>query len=253
MIMMMAKHGNNDYAFRSDADVKRLFAAAGYEFAAVVQACRRSGQAVPLVENVIPASWSVTGGATVAIVDSRTGQELTKVKGPGTYVPYHYWGRFEDAAREFRRSLDTASIGGLESWVSSSIASVEAYVAHRVWLYNSLHPEDPLIDSKHHKVPFDKKIDDWIPQMSGGRKLDKGRQNWAHFGVLRSFRDKVAIHPKDTAVAIDYSRFCQLLNMFRSGIAGLLVDLHLHFGERIPCIILRYARLGDIELFTEKE
>jgi len=251
MIVAMAKHGNHDYRFTSDAEVKRFFAADGYDFTDVVRASRKCNSAVPLVENLVPGTWSVTGGATVAIVDSRTGEELTKVEGPGTYAPYEYWGRFEDAVRDLRQSLELASLGAFKDCVSSGHASLEAYVAHRAWLHNSLHPDSQLLDSKDHPVSFDKKIDEWIPAMSGGRKLDKRGRNWADFKALRKFRNNVAIHPKGPAMGMDYGVLSQLLNMFRSGVAGLLTDLYLHFHERIPCIIVRYAYLGDIELVSE--
>jgi len=253
MIMTMAKHGNHDYRFTSDADVKRFFAAGGYDFVDVVHASRKWLSAVPLVENVVPGTWTVTGGATVAIVDSRTGQELSKVEGPGTYAPYEYWGRFEDAVRDLGQSLELASLGAFKDCVSSGLASLEAYVAHRAWLHNSLHPDSQLLDSKDHPVSFDTKIDTWTPAMSGGRKLDKGGRNWADFKVLREFRNDVAIHPKGPAIGMDYAGLSRLLNMFRSGVAGLLTDLHLHFRERIPCIIVRYAYLGDIELVSEPD
>ena len=120
-------------------------------------------------------------------------------------------------------------------------------------MYNAVHPDDQLVDSRRHKVSFDTKIDEWIPKMSGGRKLDRGGRRWADFRALREFRDQAAIHLKGGGVGIEYAELCRLLNMFRSGIAGLLVDLHLHFSERIPCIIVRYAYLGEIELVSEQE
>jgi len=253
MIMTMAKHGNHDYRFASDADVKRFFAAAGHEYSELVRACRKFECQVPLVENVIPATWTVTGGATVAVINSLTGEEVTKVEGPGTYAVHNYWARFEDAVRELLHCLEAGSFGAFESCAASGVASLEAYVAHRAWLHNSLHPEHQLVDSRDHPVPFDKKIDEWVPAMSGGRRLDRGGRNWADFRVLREFRNDVAIHPKTPAMGMDYAGLCRLLNMFRSGVAGLLTDLHLHFGERIPCIIVRYAYLGDIELVTEPD
>ena len=253
MIVTMAKHGNHDYRFSSDADVKRFFAAGGYDFAHVVRASRAPNSTVPLVENLVPGTWSVTGGATVTIVDSRTGVELTEVQGPGTYSPYEYWGRFEDAVRDLHQCLEHASLGEFKGCVSCGLASLEAYMAHRAWLHNSAHPQNQLVGGKHHPVSFDKKVDEWIPAMSGGRKLDKGSRNWADLKALRKFRNEVAIHPKGPPMGMDYGELSCLLNLFRSGIAGLLTDLHLHFRERIPCIIVRYAFLGDIELVGEEE
>jgi hypothetical protein len=253
MIMTMAKHGNHDYAFTSDADVKRFFAAGGYDYDELVRASRKWNSAVPLVENVVPGTWTVTAGATVAVIDSRTGQEITKVQGPGAYAPYEYWGRFEDAVRQFGQTLELASLGAFKDCVSSGLASLEAYVAHRAWLHNSSHPDTQLLDSKDRPVSFDKKIDKWVPAMSGGRRLDKTGRNWADFKVLHEFRNDVATHPKAPAMGMDYAGLSRLLNKFRHGIAGLMVDLHLHFSERIPCIVVRYAYLGDIELVSEAD
>jgi hypothetical protein len=253
MIMTMAQHGNHDYTFTSDADVKRFFAAGGYDYDELVRASRKWNSAVPLVENVVPGTWTVTAGATVAVIDSRTGQEITKVEGPRTYTPYHYWARFEDAVRDFRQFLEGASVGAFGGSVSSGLASMEAYLAHRAWIHNSEHPHDQLADSEDHPLRFDDKIDQWIPRMCGGRRLHKGGRNWADSRALRAFRNEVVIHPKGSAISMPHRELCRLANMFRSGIAGLLMDLHLQFGERIPCVIVRYAYLGDIELVSQPD
>ena len=256
MIVAMAKHGNHDYRFASDADVQRFFARQGHEFAALVERCRKADSRVPMVENLVPSNFVVDTkgkGSRVSIIDPQTGEELSRVEGPGRLIWPDYGGAFEEAVRNFKRCLQTASIGPFQSCTSSGVASIEAYIAHRARMYNAVHPDDQLVDSKGHKVAFDTKIDDWIPRMSGGRKLDRGGRRWADFRILRAFRDRAAIHLKGGGVGIEYADLCALLNRFRHGIAGLLVDLHLHFSERIPCIIVRYAFLGDIELVGEEE
>lgn len=88
--------------------------------------------------------------------------------------------------------------------------------------------------------------------MLGGKKLKKDCQNWRHSRTLRDARHEWAIHTKKRSLAISYKKLRELLNLFRSGIAGLLVDLHLLFGEHIPSIIVKYAYLGDIELVKEE-
>jgi hypothetical protein len=256
MIMMMAKHGDNPFGFASDADVKRFFAGQGYEFAALVERCRKADSAVPMVENLVGSTFIVDTsgeGSSVAIIDAQTGEELSRVEGPGQLIWPDYGGAFEEAVRNLKYCVQTASVGPFQSCTSSGVASVEAYIAHRARIYNAVHPDDQFVDSGGQKVSFDTKIEKWIPRMSGGRKLGRGGRRWGDFETLRAFRDQAAIHLKGGGVPIEYAELCALLNRFRHGIAGLLIDLHLHFRERIPCIIVRYAYLGDIELVSEQE
>lgn len=253
MILMMAKHGNHGvrYKFVSDADVKRFFQAGGMYWDELVQHCRNPNELIPIVENIVRSTWKVSGGGKAAIVTGAATEEekeIASVRGPGELTSSTYLQLFENAVDSLQRCMGSASFGDFQSCVSNGIASIDSYIAYRAWLYNSGNPAEPLIDSKENKVSQDTKIDEWIPKMSGGKKLDKSGVNWNHFKRLRAVRDNLAMHVKQPALGISSQDLCELLNLFRSGIAGLLVDLHLLFSERIPCNIIRNTYLPDILL-----
>jgi len=253
MILIMAKCGNHGYRqrFISDADVKRFFQSKGNYWDDLVQKCRNPKEILPFLENLIGSTWKVSSGGKAAVVtDAATNKEkeITSVNGPGELTMSTYLQLFENAVDNLNRCIDRASFGDFQSCVTNGIASIDAYIAHRVFLYNSAHPAEPLIDSKESKVSQDTKLDEWIPKMSGGKRLDKSRLNWSHFKRLRAVRDDLAIHVKKPAFSISNRELSELLNVFRSGIAGLLLDLHLIFGERVPCNIIRNAYLPDIIL-----
>ncbi len=258
MILMMAKHGNHGAGlkFVSDTDVKRFFQSNGYEWGDLVEVCRKPNEIVPIVENLIGSTWRVSGGGRAAIVTEAATdkeREIASVEGPGTLTTSNYLQLFENAVNNLNKCMENTSFGDFQSSISSGIASIDAYIAHRAWLHNSGNPSEPLIDSKESKVSQDTKIDEWIPKMSGGKNLDKSGLNWNHFKRLRAVRDELAIHVKQPAFSISYQELGELLNLFRSGIAGLLVDLHLLFGERIPCNIIKHAYLPDITLIEAED
>jgi len=257
MILMMIKHGNHGVRqrFVSDADAKRFFKSNGYYWDDLVQKCRKPNEIVPLVENLIGSTWIVPHGKAAIVTGAATDneKEIASVEGPGTLTTSTYLQLFENVVNNFHRCMESASFGDFQSCVSNGIASIDAYIAHRVWLYNSGQPSEPLIDNKRNKVSQDTKIDEWIPKMSGGKPLDKSKANWQDFKRLRAIRDELAIHLKQPALSINYRELGELLNLFRSGIAGLLIDLHLLFGERIPSKIIRYAYLPDINLVETED
>ena len=70
--------------------------------------------------------------------------------------------------------------------------------------------------------------------------------------VLRAVRDQDDAHPKTSAYAHSFKDMCALLNRFRSGIAGLLLDLCIHFGEKqVPTTVIRRAYLPKIRYVAQ--
>ena len=70
--------------------------------------------------------------------------------------------------------------------------------------------------------------------MARGKKLDQSGNIWNTFVKLKKIRDDVTIHPKLSGFSISYSNLANNINLFKKGIARLLVDLHLLFGDDIP-------------------
>ena len=177
MILMMARHGNHGVSqrFVSDADVKRFFAARGYDWDDLVQTCRKPTEVVPFVENLLSSTWKVSSGRAAIVTGAATAEEkeITSVNGPGELTTSNYLRLFENAVDNLNKCLDSMSFGDFQSSISNGVASIDAYIAHRTWIYNSGQPAKELLDSKANQVSLDTKIDEWIPTMSGGKKLDK--------------------------------------------------------------------------------
>jgi len=260
MIMNMAKYGNHNYhferPFNTDEDVEAFFHEQGFDLKRLVEICRQKDQSVPHVENLVTSGWSgmAPPGGHLVVTDSQ-GEELAGFRNgeSGSMTMSTYWSRFERAATGFDHCLATTSYEDLLSSLSSGISSIEAYIGHRVDMHNRLHSEEKLVDSRQNKVSFDDKVKEWIPIMSG-RKFDKGKnRNWADFKVLRAVRDQQDAHPKTSAYAHSFKDMCHLLNRFRGGIAGLLLDLCIHFGEKqVPTIIIRHAYLPKVRYVNVK-
>jgi len=260
MIMNMAKYGNHNYhferPFNTDEDVEAFFHEHGFDLKQLVEICRQKDKSVPRVENLITSGWTgIAPPGGYVVVEDSLGEELAGFRNgeSGRMTTSTYWSRFERAVTSFDSCLATTSYEDLLSSLSSGISSIEAYIGHRVDMHNRLHSEEKLVDSRQNKVSFDDKVKEWIPIMSG-RKFDKGKnRNWADFKVLRAVRDQQDAHPKTSAYAHSFKDMCHLLNRFRGGIAGLLLDLCIHFGEKqVPTIIIRHAYLPKVRYVNVK-
>ncbi len=258
VILTIAKYGNHLHSFEfiTDADVKRFFQRNKVDFDILVRDCMQPDKKVPFFENLIGSTWEVNGKgngiASIIRTDSISGKEdvVSQVQGPGKFTFATYWALYEQADKGIRQSVQSESYTELLLALSSGLASVESYVAYRVDEWNRRNPCEMLIDSKEAKVSFDDKFDIWIPKISGGKKLDKSTQDWASFKLLRSIRDNEAIHPKNTAFAVSLNDFADIINKCRTGIAGLLIQLHLIFKDKIPAVIIRGRFAPDVEVIV---
>ena len=103
-----------------------------------------------------------------------------------------YWSNFEEARRHLHRAIDQISFGDLEVAVERGVASIEAFIRARAEEWNR--NNDQLTDDAKNKVPFNVKIDEWIPKMTGGQKLETGAINFQDFTRLKSMRDDEIVH-----------------------------------------------------------
>lgn len=109
------------------------------------------------------------------------------------------------------------------------------------------------MDSKANKISFEDKIDTWISLMTNGIKFNKGIKYWEHFKRLQQIRDNLSIHAKSSGYSISYGDLASIINLFKTGIAGVLIQLHELFGERIPGAIIRGYYAPDVELVKISE
>ncbi|MBW2028402.1 MAG: hypothetical protein JRJ31_04930 [Deltaproteobacteria bacterium] len=247
---MLAKHSNHGdkVTFRTDADAKRYLAQRSIDFQTLVGQYRNFNESVPYFENLVGSIWSISPGAKVGLVDRQTGEKKFEVHGPGTISMSTYWAHFETAWKARNNAVERISFPELQVAIVYGVACIEAYINHRVELWNRDNAQDRLIDSPTNKVRFDDKIDVWIPKMTGGKKLDKSAPNWMHFQELRKVRDHLSIHPKSVGFDSSFWELAEKINNFRTGIAGFLIQLHVLFNERIPAIIIRAFYAPEVEV-----
>jgi hypothetical protein len=243
LVLDMARNGDHSHSnikFGPDADVKRFFKHNRYDFDAVVEECRDFSVHVTFFENLADGEWYVHGeGVKGSVISMHSGKEISSINGPGILNNSLYKSSYNQAYKSMREISNNASISVLLDLIVAGVTSIEAYIAHRVYLWNEKNPEAMLIDSKDRKITFDEKIDKWIPLMSNGKKIDKSESVWNDFKRLQKIRDDVAIHPKTPSCGMSYIDIAQQLNMFKSGIAKLLFQLHGIFNERVPAKIIR--------------
>lgn len=262
MIMAMAKYGDHyfdrhyGYTFKTDADVKRFFVnAIGKEYRDAVEEYRDK-DAQPPFENLLSGGWTVNAGGGVASFTDETGEEHIVAQGDesGWYHPSAYAALFETAVDDLHRAMDTGSYMDFLSCTSNGVASVEAYITSRVRVHNSRHPNDQLVDSGSNQVRFETKVKEWIPRMTEDRSLDRNTPRWAHFKELRDIRNRGHQHVQAPILGSDYRKLGKLMNLFRTGIAGMILDLHIHFrSKNTPSKVIRYAYLPDIEYIPKED
>ena len=213
----------------------------------LVEKCRDPKENVHFFENLIGSTWTVSGGGKMSLVDLTTEEEFS-VQRPGIFTGLTYWALSEAACKARDRSIEECSHSDLQSAIVKGIASIEAYIQHRAAIWNKANPTDMLIDSQTQKISFEDKVKLWIPKMSKGVALDRGQRNWSDFIKLQKIRDKLAIHPKAQGYSVSLSNMVDEINILRTGVASLMIDLHLIFHEKIPRVIIRMRYFPDVEV-----
>lgn len=246
----MAKYGNHVFTFTTDDSVKNFFKQRGHEYDSLVNQVRNYSEIIPLIENMIGSFGTASAGLTVSRVDAFGNEDLT-MTGPGIITMFAYQSQFEDAQSNIEDSIKSSNPQKFLTACASGMASVEGYLNFKAEEWNKRNPACPLIDSKDNPVKFEDKIDLWIPIMTNGRKLDKAIQTWEHFKRLRAVRDNIAIHPKKSGHSFSLYDLAELINCFRTGIAGLLLQLHQLFNDRVPSIVIRARFAPDAEVITQ--
>ena len=92
------------------------------------------------------------------------------------------------------------------------------------------------------------------PKLYGVNRRNLFRQStsrWSDFLKLKKARDNLVVHPKVSSYVIPYERLCELINLFRCGIAGMLGQLHLVFREPVPAAIINAFYIPDVVIPDE--
>jgi hypothetical protein len=248
MILTFIYHGNHSRHDEMKEAPKRAiekwFADNNEPLPRLISRCRYFFVAsVPFVENFIGSTWTVVsdgaGKAKAAMTKGGKNEPEIEIEGSGT-MGVDYESKFESACRARDKAIDGASTEELHTAIIKGIASIESYIAHRVDIWNrSLAAHTQLTHNKGAKVSFEEKIKVWVPTMSGGAKLNLSGAMWADFIFLQAIRDNDAVHAKRFAQGASFSNLASALNRFKTGIADLLLQLHVIFGEPVPRVVIR--------------
>ncbi|MDR9418807.1 hypothetical protein [Gracilimonas sp.] len=130
--------------------------------------------------------------------------------------------------------------------MSQGLTSIDSFLNYCAYHWNKKNPSDLLVDNFSNKVSLETKINDWIPKISGGNKIEKRVKQWSDFKKLKQFRDEEAVHPKGISGGIEFEKIAELLNSFRYGIALLLGNIHMVVGKKIPSIIINAYYMPDV-------
>jgi len=242
------------YDLRTEEGVKRLLADQGYtDFCKLVEdeEARPKNAVLPLETHLFSEGWGIKlppGEQSYAAI--RQGdREVARIQGEsGRFVLTQYQERFKDSGRNLERctSGEEANYGDLLSSFADGLASIEAFVNYMANPHLQRMPrgQDKL-------VHLDFKLDFWIPLLSEGRSIDKSGLSWQHFQEIRNIRNERQSHPKAGVYGVSDSAFCHQANLWRNGIALMLLYLHATTGRLAPPELVKRAHMPDIELVVE--
>lgn len=256
-IFTYAISGEHNFHPRPQApdDVIRLFLNMGINPNCIAEECRDFRRPVPFFQNMLGYTWTahVYKGGTVGIIDNTTGEDICSMKKDGTLIASTYQAYLETAYKSRDQAVEHSSYADYHTAIVKGFAAIEAFLNEQVKIWNRQHPDELLSDSKRSKVSQDEKIDNWIPKIAGGKKLNKSDIRWQHYKKLQAIRDNYIVHPKSTGYGITYQELAEQINMFRSGIAGIIADMHLIFRKAMPAVVINAIFMPDVEVIDQIE
>lgn len=250
LILYIAKYGNQyHYSFHTDGDVERFFNKNNYPFNSVINTCKAFTSPVPLLENFIPASAVIMTDQSIktSIMNSDYG-EMASIEGSGFTIIYGYQDQYEKAYSMIDKIIKNSDYQSIMEAITLGVTSVNTYLTFKSIEWNEKHPTDQLVDTKSSPVSFENKVKLWIPKMTHGKKFDTGGINWEKYLKLENFRNDKEIHIKTISLGITLEEVATLINDFKLGIAGNLVNLHILFGDKIPSKIIRGYFMPNVEV-----
>jgi hypothetical protein len=237
MIITMTRFGDHvanllqGFPISTDEEVTEWFEKNGYNYGQIIEECRNPQISIPLVENLVGGTFIMSGREESEQIITSTYQDA-----------------YEVATRHLEGAIENASFSEIESAIVRGIASIEAFINTMASKWNERNPNSRLEDSRDNKVSLDDKIDIWIPRLSGGQAFNKGDKHWQDFKRLRGIRDNLTVHAKQTGHIVKYSEMAELINAFRTGIAGVLIRLHILCRNWIPSEVIRGYYTPEVEV-----
>ncbi len=246
-IYIHAKFGKHMISFRptTPKDLDTYFLQRGVNPSQIIEECRNPKRNVPEFENLIGPTWDTSGGWGLVESD---GEVIAETKEPSKLIWSTYEDHFQAACSARDRAVSETSVSAFQECLSQGFASIEAFLNTIARNWNKQNPERQLTDSRSNKVSLETKLDEWLPLVSGGKKIDKSSHWWNDFKKLKRLRDDHAIHPKQPGYSMSYKELANNINSFRSGIASLLGNMHLLIGGAIPAQIINAVYQPDVEV-----
>ena len=128
------------------------------------------------------------------------------------------------------------------------MASIDSFIVEVATDWNYANPGLPPFDTGD-RINTEDKIDAWIPTVAGCR-FDKSGKNWQHYLTLRRLRNEWDQHDKASIRTITIDQLAEIGNLFNTGIAGVLFDLHVLTKRRVPAKIVKYKYFPGLFVVT---
>lgn len=253
-VLAFAFHGEHHLRGKllSPASVWAVLAHAGYEHRELIEDLRQYPRPVPIFQNLLGAGASyVSRGARTRLID-HADRVIEEFEGPGVATSQSYKALFEYAFRLRDRAVRKTSLFDYQSSLIFGIAAIEALLNWFALLWNRQRPDRQVTETDDHRVSIEEKIDEWLPQFTGGKELDKSRVEWHDFKILKETRD-TAVHPKLGQITLPLEVMADHLNRFRTGIAGLAIETHKLVGWGVPAPFLTAFYSPRIEVIGTDE
>jgi hypothetical protein len=246
LVFTMAALGDHrqQLPFGANRDmVRAFFEQHGVDYDKLVEDARNPSFQIPLVESLIPANWTITGG--FQIVDGETGAVQADITAPSTVSLSTYRSHFDQAVASVNASIERGSLPIFLQGIASGFGSIESFLNTAAEEWNAKHPDQQLIDKKQ---SFEARVAEWMKTISGGEAYDKGQRDWQSLMELKDIRDDMAMHPKKAAQAIAFEEMAKFVNLFYGGVATTLFRMHILIKKRIPCSIIRAKFTPEVEV-----
>ena len=147
--------------------------------------------------------------------------------------------------------VQSESLEELLSAITKGIASIDSFLVEVATDWNYNHPAMPPFDLADHRLNTEGRIDEWIPTITGSR-LEKSGRNWQDYVTLRRRRNAWDQHDKDPCRTISLEELAEIGNLFGTGVAGVLFDLHALTQRRVPSKIVKFKYFPGFFVVTEQ-
>jgi hypothetical protein len=234
---------------KTGQEVAKFFLARGANPDRIAEECRDYARPVPYFENLVGGRWMIEaeGQSSVTFINKESNEEMVFKGDAGEFVGSSYVGLFKLACEARDRAVLGCSQMEMIASYDHGVASIEGFINGRAHIWNIQHPKERLEDSKARKISFDDKLSVWVPQMLG-RRLDISNNRWEVFWRIRRLRNDEAAHPKAMQYGTTLRGLAKRIDRFRSGIAGVLFQLHIEFVVPIPALLINAVHMPEVQI-----